>query len=175
MLNKPFGYICALSDPAERPLVTDLLKGVSQRVYPVGRLDFDTLGLLLLTNDGQWAHRLAHPRYRVPKTYKIKIQGAITDTSMERLRKGVRLKDGPSGPSKATLISQDHEQSLIRMTLTSGRSRQVRRMLEAVGYRVIHLKRTGFGPLTLGRLKVGDYRHLETEEVKTLNRLVGLE
>ncbi len=174
MLNKPFGYICALSDPAGRPIVSDLLKDVKERVYPVGRLDFDTLGLLLLTNDGEWAHRLTHPRYHVPRTYKLTLQGRISDETLDRLRKGIRLEDGPTGPSKATPIQRDGQKSIIRMTVTMGRSRMVRRMLEAVGYKVIHLVRTGFGCLELGKLKIGDYRHLESHEIQAMKRMVGM-
>jgi len=174
MLNKPFGYICALSDPQGRPLVSDLLKEIPQRIYPVGRLDFNTLGLLLLTDDGEWAHRLTHPSYHVPRTYKVTVAGPLTDDAIRELRKGVPLEDGASGGSKLTLIARNERQSIIRMTITRGKSRQVRRMLEAVEYRVIHLIRTGFGMLGLGGLKVGEYRHLETEEVATMKKLVGL-
>ena len=174
MLNKPFGYICSLSDPEGRPVVTDLLKEIPQRVYPVGRLDFDTLGLLLFTNDGEWAYRLSHPRYKVPRTYKATIAGKIADEALRALRRGVPLEDGPSGPSIATVISRNKRQDLIRVTITQGRSRQVRRMFEAVGCQVIHLIRTGFGMLRLGDLKVGQYRYLETEEVDEMKKLVGM-
>jgi 23S rRNA pseudouridine2605 synthase len=175
MLNKPFGYICSLSDPQGRPLVTDLLKDIPQRVYPVGRLDFDTLGLLLLTNDGKWAHRLTHPRYKVPRTYKVTVNGRITERAMSRLRKGIRLSDGYTGPSKLSPINLDEKQSVIRITITRGKSRQVRRMLEAVGYEVIHLIRIGFGCLSLGDLKVGEYRPLESHEVASLKKQAGME
>jgi 23S rRNA pseudouridine2605 synthase len=174
MLNKPFGYVCSLSDPLGRPIVSDLLKGVSQRVYPVGRLDFDTLGLLLLTNDGEWAHRLTHPRFHVPKTYKLTLEGRISGEAMNALKKGVRLEDGFSGPCKVTLLQQNDRQSVIRITITSGRRRLVRRMIEAVGYRVVHLIRTGFGILDLGDLKNGAYRYLESEEVEGMKKMVGL-
>ncbi len=174
ILNKPFGYICALKDPGGRPLITDLLKDLPQRVYPVGRLDFDTLGLLLLTDDGDWAHRLTHPRYHVPRTYKITVAGRVTDPAIATLRKGVLLEDGPSGPSKTGLIMRSEGQSIIRMTITQGKSRQVRRMIEATGFRVVHLIRTAFGSIQLGDLKVGAYRHLNTEEVMTTKKLVGM-
>lgn len=174
MLNKPFGTMCSLSDPEGRPVVTDLLDVSLQRVYPVGRLDFDSMGLLLLTNDGEWAHRLTHPRYRVPRTYKVTVRGEITREAMNLLRKGVRLADGPTGPSKITLINRNKRQSVVRMTITQGKSRQVRRMVEAVGYGVVHLIRIGFGGLVLGDLKVGEYRYLETVEVASLKKLVGL-
>ena len=174
MLNKPFGYMCSLSDPEGRPLVTDLLKAIPERIYPVGRLDFDTLGLLLFTNDGEWAYRLTHPRYRVPRTYKVTVPGRIADEDVRALRRGVLLDDGPSGPSRAAVITINERQSIIRMTITQGRSRQVRRMLEAVGYKAIHLVRTGFGNLALGDLKIGEYRLLLREEVKSMEKLVGL-
>lgn len=175
MLNKPFGYICSLSDPQGRPLVTDILEDIPQRVYPVGRLDFDTLGLLLLTNDGKWAHRLTHPRYKVPRTYKVTVNGRITDRAMNRLSKGIRLKDVDTGPSKLSPLSLEEGRSVIRITIAQGKSRQVRRMLEAVGYEVIHLIRTGFGSLALGDLKVGKYRHLESQEVASMKKLLGMD
>jgi 23S rRNA pseudouridine2605 synthase len=174
MLNKPFGYMCTLSDPGKRPLVSDLLKGVKERVYPVGRLDFDSLGLLLLTNDGEWAHRLTHPRYHVPRTYKLTLEGKITDQALNRLKRGIPLDDGPTGPCKVTAIQQDEQKSIIRMTVTMGRPRMLRRMLDAVGYKVIHLIRTGFGSLELGELKIGDYRHLESHEIQAMKKMVGM-
>ena len=175
MLNKPFGYVCSLRDPEGRPVVSALLKGIPERVYPVGRLDFDSLGLLLLTNDGELAHRLAHPRYRVPKTYKITLEGTVSERTLDSLRKGVELEDGFSGPSKVVLLKQDGRRSLIRMTIARGRSRIVRRMAEAVEHRVIHLLRTGLGPLELGDLKVGAYRILEDIEVEAMKKIVGLD
>ncbi|MDQ1333939.1 MAG: Pseudouridine synthase [Thermodesulfobacteriota bacterium] len=174
ILNKPFGYICALKDPAGRPLVTDLVKNLPQRVYPVGRLDFDTLGLLLLTNDGDWAHRLTHPRYHVPRTYKITVAGRITDLALSKLTKGLLLEDGESGPSKTQLILRNERQSILRMTITRGMSRQVRLMVEATGFRVVHLMRISFGNLQLGDLKIGRYRHLTADEVRGTKRLVGM-
>lgn len=174
LLNKPFGVVSSLRDPERRPVVTDLVKGIGERVYPVGRLDFDTLGLLILTNDGDLAHRLAHPRYHVPRTYKVTVEGSLSSESLNSLRKGVVLEDGFSGPSKVTVIQKGTERSMIRMTITRGRSRLVRRMVEAAGHKVIHLLRTGFGSLELGHLKVGAYRFLEAEEVESLKKLVGL-
>jgi pseudouridine synthase len=174
MLNKPFGVVCSLKDPEGRPVVSDLLPGISERVYPVGRLDFDSLGLLLLTNDGEWAFRLTHPRYKIPRTYKVTIQGRITDTAVDLLKKGVTIDEGRPCSAGVTIISRNEKQSLLRMTIKQGKSRQIRRMLEAVDYNVIHLLRTGFGQLTLGDLKVGRYRYLETEEVEGMKKLVGL-
>ena len=174
MLNKPFGYISSLKDPAGRPVVLDLLKDVKQRVYPVGRLDFDSLGLLLLTNDGDWAYRLTHPRYHVPRTYKVTLNGLISDQDLNSLKKGIPLEDGPSGPSKVSIVRKTQGRSVIRLTIAMGRSRVVRRMIEAVGQRVIHLERIGFGPLELGTLKIGNYRLLEDREIRATKKMVGL-
>ncbi|MFH0844122.1 MAG: pseudouridine synthase [Pseudomonadota bacterium] len=174
MLNKPFGYLCTLRDPAGRAVVGDLLKDVSQRVYPVGRLDFDTIGLLLLTNDGEWAYRLTHPRYHVPRTYKITIEGTISDEALNRLREGIPLEDGFSGRSKVAFIHQEKGKSVIRMTLTHGRRRMIRRMIDALGYKVVHLVRTGFGLLELGDLKIGHYRRLESHEIHAMKKMVGM-
>ena len=174
ILNKPFGYICSLKDPEGRAIVTELLKGVPQRVYPVGRLDFDTLGLLLLTNDGDLAHRLTHPRYHVPRTYKATVEGMVTKEALGSLRKGIMLEDGFSGRSNASLVGESGGKSVIRLTVTQGRNRLVRRMIEAVGYQTVHLIRTGFGTLDLGNLKPGQYRHLEPDELLALKRSVRL-
>lgn len=174
MLNKPFAVMCSLSDPGGRPTVADYLRGLPARVYPVGRLDFDTMGLLLFTNDGDWAFRLSHPRYRVPRTYKATLAGEITEAEIAMLRRGVPLTDGPSGPATVTVVSRGAQQSVIRITITRGRNRQVRRMLETVGHRVIHLIRIGFGPLALGDLKGGESRFLTRPEVDEMRRLVGL-
>jgi 23S rRNA pseudouridine2605 synthase len=174
MLNKPFGYVSALSDPEGRPVVAELLQDVGRRVYPVGRLDFDTLGLLLFTDDGEWAFRLSHPRFRVPKTYKITVAGPVSDSSLETLRNGVYLEDGFSGPSKITLLRRDGKASVLRVTITTGRKRILRRMIEASGYTVTHLMRIGYGLLELGDLKVGRYRHLTPSEVEDMKKTVGL-
>jgi pseudouridine synthase len=174
MLNKPFGYICSLNDPQGRALASDLLKEVKDRVYPVGRLDFDSLGLLLFTNDGEWAYRLSHPRYRVPKTYKVTVDGPIPHETLDALRKGVHLEDGFSGPSRITILQSGMNKGIVRLTITSGRTRLVRRMMRAVGLNVIHLIRIGVGPLELGALKVGRYRHLEDHEVEACKKMVGL-
>ena len=174
MLNKPFGVISALKDPEGRPVVTDLLRDVEERVYPVGRLDFDSLGLLLLTNDGEFAHRMTHPRHRVPRTYKVTLEGTIQDEEIERVRAGVPLKDGPSGPAGVTLLQRKAGRSVLRMTIHIGRTRIVRRTFEAVGFPVVQLIRIGFGPLVLGDLKVGAHRHLSEDEVAAARRSVGL-
>ena len=174
MLNKPFGYVSSLRDPEGRPVVTDLLTGIKERVYPVGRLDFDSLGLLLLTNDGEWAHRLSHPRFHVAKTYKVSVEGEVSESAIQRLRDGVYLEEGLSGPAKVSLIGGRGDLTDLRITVTSGKKRLVRRMIEAVNGRVVHLIRTGFGTLELGNLKIGRFRRLEPEEVESMKKLTGL-
>lgn len=174
MLNKPFGYISSLSDPEGRPVITDLIKDIPRRLYPVGRLDFDSLGLLLMTDDGDFSHRLTHPKYHIPKTYKVTVSENVTPEALENLRHGVKLDDGFSGSAKAALVKQAGNRSIIRITVYQGRNRMVRRMIEAVGCSVVHLMRTGFGSLEIGNLKVGKYRHLREEEVKELKRSVGI-
>jgi 23S rRNA pseudouridine2605 synthase len=175
LLNKPFGYVCTLHDPQGRPIVRDLLGDLKERVYPVGRLDFDTQGLLILTNDGELAFRLTHPRFGVPRTYKALVEGRIAPQSLKKLRKGVMLDDGMTNPARVRMLERGQGRSLLRITVSEGRSREIRRMLEAAGHRTIQLKRTGYGSLSLGALKVGKYRHLTGEEVKSLRSSVGLD
>jgi 23S rRNA pseudouridine2605 synthase len=174
MINKPFGYVCSLDDPQGRPVVTELLKTVPQRVYPVGRLDFDSLGLLLMTNDGEWAYRLTHPRYGVPRTYKVTVAGEVGDAALQALQRGVSLDDGTTARARVKVLSSNPDRTVLRVGITQGKSRQVRRMFEAVGRDVIHLMRTAFGNLFLGDLKVGEFRSLDRKEVEALKKLVGL-
>ena len=175
MLNKPFGYISSLNDPKGRPLAIGLLKDIPSRVYSIGRLDFDSLGLLLFTNDGDFAHRMTHPKYHVPRTYKVTVKGSISEGALKSIRKGIELEDGFSGTSKAVLLRKEQGKSIIRLTIAQGRNRLVRRMIEAVNYEVVQLMRTGFGQLELGNLKVGKFRHLDPLEVGELKKLVGME
>ena len=175
LLNKPFGYVCTLHDPQGRPVVHDLLADVKERVYPVGRLDFDSQGLLILTNDGELAFRLAHPRFQVPRTYKVLVEDAIEPQSVKKLREGIMLDDGRAGPARVRILERDQGRSLLRITISEGRKREVRRMLEAAGYRTIQLTRTHYGSLRLGALKVGRYRRLTKEEVQSLRSSVGLD
>jgi len=174
LLNKPFGYVCTLHDPQGRPIVRDLLGDLKERIYPVGRLDFDTQGLLILTNDGELAFRLTHPRFGVPRTYKVFVEGTMTSHSLKKLRKGIMLDDGLTNPARVRILKRDRGKSLLRITVTEGRSREIRRMFEAVGHHTIQLMRTSYGSLSLGTLKVGRYRHLTENEVQSLRSSVGL-
>lgn len=173
LLNKPFGYVCTLHDPQGRPIVRDLLSDLKERVYPVGRLDFDSQGLLILTNDGELAFRLTHPRFQVPRTYKVLVEGTI-GPQLNTLRKGIILDDGPTCRARVRVLERQQARSLLRITISEGRSREIRRMLEAVGHRTIQLIRTGYGSLSLGNLKVGRYRYLTNEEVRSLRSSIGL-
>jgi 23S rRNA pseudouridine2605 synthase/16S rRNA pseudouridine516 synthase len=163
-----------MHDPQGRTKVIDLLKGIKTRVYPVGRLDYHTEGLLLLTNDGELAYRLMHPKYKVAKTYLVTVRGILDKNSLLRLQKGVLLEDGPTIPAKVTILETGENYSRLEMTIREGRNRQVRRMCEAVGHPVLSLKRLKFGPLSLGQLKPGQYRKLEENEIRELKKACQL-
>jgi 23S rRNA pseudouridine2605 synthase len=168
LLNKPVGVMTTLVDPGGRPTVRDLLGGVRQRVFPVGRLDFHSAGLLLLTNDGELALRLTHPRYGVRKTYEVKVKGRPEAAQLAALAGGVRLADGVSAPAAVRVLEASERKTWLSITLAEGKNRQVRRMCEAVGLAVEKLVRVALGPLALGKLPPGAWRHLEPEEVARL-------
>jgi 23S rRNA pseudouridine2605 synthase len=174
LMNKPVGVVTTASDEEGRETVMDLLDDIDVRVYPVGRLDLDSEGAVLLTNDGDLAHHLTHPRYGVSKTYLAEVEGSVRDKTVRRLARGVELEDGVTGPAKTRLIERAPGGTLIEITLSEGRNRQIRRMLESVGHPVRRLVRTGIGPLMLGRLKPATYRRLKPEEVRELYRAAGL-
>lgn len=174
MLNKPARVVTTLSDPQKRVKVTDLLQGLTERVYPVGRLDYMTEGLLILTNDGELAYRLTHPGYEVDKTYLAQVQGVVGVRQLTQLRRGVMLEDGLTAPARVKRLKTSPDSTLLEITIHEGRNRQVRRMCEAVGSPVLTLKRTRFGPLSLGRLLPGCFRHLKEGETRELKRLCGL-
>ncbi len=168
LLHKPKGVHCTNFDPAGRPRAVDLLAGVRHRVFPVGRLDADSTGLLLMTNDGELAERLAHPRYGVPKTYRAHVNGAVTADDLARLRKGVWLAEGKTRVSDAKIIHRGRERSVIEITLQEGRNREVRRVLARLGHNVRKLMRIRIGPLSLRGLPPGGFRPLTRQELKEL-------
>lgn len=170
MLNKPKGVITSAKDPQGRKVVSDFLPGIKERVYPVGRLDYDTEGLLLLTNDGEFANLLTHPKHHVPKTYLATVKGVPHGTGLEQLQKGVMLEDGMTYPADVEYhdVNMDKNEATIRITIHEGRNRQVRRMFEAIGHKVTRLKRIRFGELGLEGLPRGKFRHLSEQEVKML-------
>lgn len=172
LLNKPKNVMSTLNDPGGRPTVKDFLHGVSVRVFPVGRLDFDSEGLMLLTNNGDLAQALLHPRYHVPKTYLIKVKGVLTDEEIAQLQRGVKLEDGMTSPAMVKKVKIAQQNSWLEITIREGRKHQVKRMLEAVGHLVIKLMRVKMGPLTLGDLGSGEFRFLTDREANALRELV---
>ena len=168
LLYKPKGYLTTYRDPQGRPTVYDLLATVGAWVTPVGRLDLDTTGLLLLTNDTDFAERVMNPDRKVPKTYQVKTATKLSETQIEQLRRGVELTDGSTRPAMVTILRETPKYSHLELVLTEGRNRQVRRMIEAVGSKVLKLVRTAIGPIRIGDLPIGRWRELTQEEVRTL-------
>ncbi|MBQ1941873.1 MAG: rRNA pseudouridine synthase [Selenomonadaceae bacterium] len=177
LLNKPKGYICAVKDDRGRKTIIDLFPEVKEYIYPVGRLDYDTEGLLLVTNDGELMNGLLHPRYEVNKTYIAKVEGVPRPADIQALREGVMLEDGRTAPAKVRLLPKRNNQtdkwSRVELTIHEGRNRQVRRMLAAVGHPVMELKRVAFAGLDLKGVIPGKYRALQKEELAMLQRLAG--
>lgn len=171
IFNKPKGVITSVTDPGGRKVVTDFIKGIKERIYPIGRLDYDTEGLLLLTNDGEFANLLTHPKHHVPKTYLATVKKVPHGTLLDKLKQGIKLEDGMTAPAEVDYhdIEPDQSQAVIKITIFEGRNRQVRRMFEAIGFPVIKLKRIQFGPIPLAGLPRGKYRELSAAEIKELN------
>ncbi|RFU67798.1 rRNA pseudouridine synthase [Peribacillus saganii] len=173
LLYKPRGVISAVSDDKNRKVVTDFFPEIAERIYPVGRLDYDTSGLLILTNDGEFANVLMHPKHEVDKVYVAKVKGIPLRESLKKLDRGIKLEDGMTAPARTRVISVDKKKqtSIVEITIHEGRNRQVRRMFEAIGHPVMKLKRERYGFLTLQGLSVGDSRELTPHEVKQLRAL----
>jgi pseudouridine synthase len=172
LLNKPRGYLSSVEDPKGRPTVRDLIKGVKWRLYPVGRLDFDAEGLLLLSNDGDLAYRLSHPRFEVPRTYQVKVRGVPEEKTLSRLQKGVSLEDGKARVRSYRLLLSREKNSWVEVVVTEGRNHLVKRMFSAIGHPVLKLKRVAFGPIQLGNLPLGEFRYLTPNEMERL-RAIG--
>ncbi|MCX6597636.1 MAG: pseudouridine synthase [Acidobacteria bacterium] len=170
LLYKPTGYLTTYKDPEGRPTVYDLLAGIEQFISPVGRLDQDSSGLLLLTNDTQLAERLTNPEFHVAKTYQVKCRPQVSDEAIAMLAQGVTLDDGPTRPAQVRRLMENETHSFLEIIITEGRNRQVRRMLEAVGSRVEKLVRTRIGSLSIGDLPVGRYRELSLDELRMLKQ-----
>jgi pseudouridine synthase len=171
ILNKPPGYLTTVSDPFGRPTVMDLLPPGYTRLYPVGRLDLDTSGLLFFTNDGNMALALAHPRHLVEKTYLVKVRGVPDEQKLQKLAAGVLLEDGLTAPAKVALEGVENGNAIIKITIREGRKRQIKRMMLHINHPVLNLHRLAVGPLTLGDLKIGKYRPPTESELKELNKL----
>ena len=174
LLNKPAGYVTSLHDPAGRPVVVDLVRA-PERLYPVGRLDADVEGVLLLTNDGPLTHRLLHPRYELPRVYEVTVEGKVAGTDLGRWRAGVQLDDGPARPVAVALTRSGRERSHLHLTFAEGRKHEVKRYCDALGHRVLRLRRVSFGPIRLGDLPVGHSRSLTSAEVRALRAAVAHE
>jgi 23S rRNA pseudouridine2605 synthase len=170
LVNKPPGYLCTNSDPAGRHRVRDLLVGVSERVYPVGRLDADSRGLVIMTNDGDLAARMTHPKFEVPKTYEVEVSGRVTSEDIEKLTRGVWLSEGRTCRTRVRMLHRGHARSQLEITLREGRNRQVRRILARLGHKVRRLTRVRLGPLNLRGLGPGRFRALTRAEVAGLLR-----
>ena len=173
VLNKPRGVVSTMDDPEGRRTLADLIPERQGRLFHVGRLDTDTEGLLLLTNDGEFAHRLAHPSFEVPKIYLAEVAGVVGRDVLAKLRSGITLEDGPVRPVSVKLVSTAGDRSLVKITLHEGRNHVVRRTMEAVGHPVRRLSRTGIGPVRLGTLKAGEFRELTRDELGGLLDLTG--
>ncbi|AOT68119.1 pseudouridine synthase [Geosporobacter ferrireducens] len=171
LLHKPEGYVTTLSDEFNRPKVIDLLSDVAERVFPVGRLDYDTSGLLIMTNDGDLTYQLTHPKHEVKKTYIARVKGAPDEKALGFLKRGVDIGGYITAPAQVEKLKSDGRTSSIRIIIHEGKNRQIRKMLDAVGYPVLHLKRIAMGRIELGTLVKGKWRHLTAEEVRYLKSI----
>ncbi|MCX7769932.1 MAG: rRNA pseudouridine synthase [Proteobacteria bacterium] len=174
ILNKPKKVMCTTSDPEGRETVMDLIKGIKTRIWPVGRLDYHSEGLVLLTNDGELSLRLTHPRYKIEKVYEVKVKDLPDEKKIEKLKKGIWLEDGKTAPCEITFIKRTKENSWFKVILTEGKKRQIRRMFHSIGHDVMKLKRVSIGPIKLGKLPIGSFRFLTEKEITALKKSVGL-
>lgn len=174
VLNKPRNVMTTLHDPFGRRTIRNYLKNLDHRVYPVGRLDYDTTGVLILTNDGDLAYRLAHPRYRVEKIYEAKVLGKFDLKEKEKIEKGIKLDDGFVGRAKIIILGYEKNLTRIRLIMTEGRKREVKQLCKKVGNPVYNLKRVEFAGVNVRNMKIGQYRYLTTTEIIRLKKMVGL-
>lgn len=168
LLNKPKGYVTTLSDPQGRPIVTSLIKTSKARLFPVGRLDLDTEGALILTNDGQFAQKIQHPSHGIDKTYEALVKGCPAKDKIALLERGIFLEDKMTSPAAVSIVAHEGSNCLMRIIIHEGRKRQVKKMFAFIGHPVLHLKRTAYGKLYLGRMALGDYRQLNPSELNKI-------
>ncbi len=168
MLNKPIGYVTTVSDEQGRPTVMELISDISKRVYPVGRLDFNTEGLLLLSNDGDFTYKVTHPKHSLDKTYEVWVSGKAEQNALKKLEQGVYIDGKKTAPAKVDIIDHTKASAVLSITIHEGRNRQVRKMCASVGFKVMNLKRVSEGGLSLGNLPLGKWRHLTDAEVKLI-------
>ncbi len=173
LLNKPEGYITTVKDQFDRPSVIDLLSDVKERVFPVGRLDYETSGLLLLTNDGDLTYKLTHPKHEIDKTYVAKVKGILTEDEMKNFREGLYIEDYKTAPAKLKVLDSDRVKNIstLEIKIHEGKNRQVRKMCKAINHPVLRLKRVAMGKINLKNCKVGEYRYLTDDEVRYLKNI----
>jgi len=174
MFHKPRNVVTSLNDPQGRPTVKDFLKGVKYRVFPVGRLDFDSEGMLFITNDGDFAHAVLHPSKKIPKTYLVKVKGVLEEGEITKLRKGIKLKKRMTAPAIVKKTKKTEQNSWLEITIHEGKKRQIRRMLDIIGHPVLKLKRVRIDGIDLGGLEPGAVRHLTSEEINRIKREAGV-
>ncbi len=174
IFNKPRGVVTSIGDPQGRPTVNDFLRRIKQRVFPVGRLDYDSEGMLFVTNDGEFAHAVLHPSRKIPKTYLVKVKGVLEEEDMEKLRNGIKLDGRMTAPAKVKRLRKAENNSWIEMTIYEGKKRQIRRMLDRVGHPVIRLMRVRIDGIEMGDLIPGAYRKMTQEEMKRISRELQL-
>ncbi|MBI3316293.1 MAG: rRNA pseudouridine synthase [Candidatus Omnitrophica bacterium] len=174
LLNKPKGVMTTMQDPHAEKTVADFFHDIPERLFPVGRLDRDTTGLLLMTNDGELTFRLTHPKYGVPKTYRVKVEGLVTEAEAKRLEKGVHLEDGKTAPCRIQIDEKSQRDTQLTITIHEGKKRQIRRVFQTMGHWVTELERLSYGPLRLGALRYGERRELGPGEVRALMEMTGL-
>lgn len=172
MLNKPRGYITTVKDQYNRPTVMDLIRGIPERIYPVGRLDYESEGLLLLTNDGKMAFYLTHPRYQIDKEYIVRVEGFPKTEDIDKLRRGIDIGGFVTSPAQVDVISRTKRTTLLKIIIREGKNRQVRRMFDAIGHTVVYLKRVRIGNIKLGNLEAGKWRYLTSKELEGLRDLI---
>ena len=173
LLNKPEGYITTVKDQFDRPSVLDLVSDIKERVYPIGRLDYETSGLLLLTNDGDLTYKLTHPKHEVDKTYVARVKGKLTKEEIERFKTGLKIEDYTTAPAKLKVIKYDEQRdsSLLEIKIHEGKNRQVRKMCKAINHPVLRLRRRAMGKIKIGDCEIGKYRYLTEDEIKYLKNL----
>ena len=173
LLNKPEGYITTVKDQFDRPSVLDLVSDIKERVYPIGRLDYETSGLLLLTNDGDLTYKLTHPQHEVDKTYVARVKGKLTKEEIERFKTGLKIEDYTTAPAKLKVIKYDEQRdsSLLEIKIHEGKNRQVRKMCKAINHPVLRLRRSAMGKIKIGDCEIGKYRYLTEDEIKYLKNL----
>ena len=173
LLNKPEGYITTVKDQFDRPSVLDLVSDIKERVYPIGRLDYETSGLLLLTNDGDLTYKLTHPKHEVDKTYVARVKGRLTKEEIERFKTGLKIEDYTTAPAKLKVIKYDEQRdsSLLEIKIHEGKNRQVRKMCKAINHPVLRLRRSAMGKIKIGDCEIGKYRYLTEDEIKYLKNL----